>query len=324
MKHIVIFCVLCALGMQAGTAAEDARYRSTEIIYTTTALILNDPTVDDIGDALSNLEYCTQQGHPEAALLLLDVYEGKRRSLPSDPTKAATLALRISNGELVLDAEHNFSVTARQECMFRCALYAEKGFGTEKSDHQAYEWMLQASNSGYDKARVELARYLLNGKGCRKNPRTALKLLKAQAKIDKTTPNLFFYLGHIYLSGAGLPKRRPDIAFAYFSYGEKLNDANAINNLAAMYEQGIGTDADELMALRLYKKAAQLGCKAASANMQRLSYIQEGYGSGTPESVRIDNAAMQVIEALPLPATTRQKLSAPFKAHAQKVLDNSL
>lgn len=324
MKHAAIFYILCALGIQPATAAEDAHYRSTEIIYTTTALILNDPTIEDIDDALSNLEYCTQQGHPEAALLLLDVYEGKRRSLPAAPAKAATLAHRIANGELVLDAEHKFSVTARQECMFRCALYAEKGFGAEKSDHQAYEWMLQASNSGYGKARVELARYLINGKGCRKNPRTALKLLKAQAKIDKHTPNLFFYLGHIYLSGAGLPKRRPDIAFTYFSYGEKLNDANAINNLAAMYEQGIGTDADELMALRLYKKAAQLGCKAASANMQRLSYIQEGYGSDTPESVRIDNAAMQVIEALPLPATTRQKLSAPFKDHAQKVLDSSL
>ena len=324
MKRTTIYSLIGTWGACLCPAADEPSYRSTEIVYTTTALILNDPAIESIGDALNNLEYCTKAGHPEAALLLLDVYEGKRSGLSANPQKAADLAYRIAGGELVLNAEHKASVSARQECMFRFALYSEKGFGTEKSEQQAYEWMLQASNSGYGKARVEMARYLMNGKGCRKNPRTALKLLKAQAKLDKTTPNLFYYLGHIYLSGAGLPKRRPDIAFTYFSYGEKLNDANAINNLAAMYEQGIGTDADELTALRLYKKAAQLGCKAASANMQRLSYIQEGYGSDTPESVRIDNASMQVIEALPLPETTRQKLSAPFREHAQKMLDSSL
>ena len=54
-----------------------------------------------------------------------------------------------------------------------------------------------------------------------------------------------------------LKKRYPKIAFKYFSYGEQFNDANAINNLATMYEHGIGTEKDELKALRLYKKAAR-------------------------------------------------------------------
>ena len=127
-------------------------------------------------------------------------------------------------------------------------------------------------------------------------------------------------MGHIYLSGAGLKKPNYERAFHYFNYGMQFNDADAINNLATMYERGIGTAKDELMALRLYKKAANLGCKQASANMQRLGYMKAGHESITPESVRIDNAAMQVIEALPLPAKTRHRMTDPFRRHAREIL----
>ena len=73
---------------------------------------------------------------------------------------------------------------------------------------------------------------------------------------------------------------------------------------------------------RLYKKAANLGCKAASADMQRLGYIKAEHENATPDSVKIDNGAMQVIEALPLPESTKRRLAAPFRKHAQEVLDS--
>ena len=105
--------------------------------------------------------------------------------------------------------------------------------------------MLKASTGGYGKARVERARCLIiTGKGGHKSPRMALRLLKAQAATDASVPNLFFYLGYIYLSGSGMPKPKPELAFKFFSIGEKFNDANAINNLASMYERGLGTDKD--------------------------------------------------------------------------------
>lgn len=251
-----------------------------------------------------------------AAILLLDVYEGKRRALTAQPEKAALLALNIATGELQLSPEHHQSTQARLESMYRYALYCEKGIGRKKSNKDAYEWMLKASNGGYGKARVELARYLIIGKGGHKNPRIALKLLKAQAATDASVPNLFFYLGYIYQNAR--PKPNHKMAFRFYTYGEHFNDARAINNLASMYEKGIGTDKDEHKALRLYKKAAQLGNKDASANMQRLAYIQAERGSDTPYGVRVDNAAMQVIESLPLPAHMRSVLSAPFKQHAEQ------
>lgn len=320
MKRFYIIPLLCGVAAAAAEEAEEIPLSQLETAYTTTAYILNDRNNDDIANATATLEHCAEHGHPMAAILLLDVYEGKRRSMEATPEKAEDLARRLATGELKLNPEHAQSVTAKLESMYRYALYCERGFGREKSEHNAYEWMLKASNNGYGKARVELARYLISGKGGRKNPRTALKLLKAQAGIDASVPKLFLYMGHIYLSGAGLQKRYPERALRYFTYGEQLNDAGAINNLAAMYEHGIGTKKDEIKALRLYRKAANLGCKEASANMQRLGYMQAGHEDITPNTVRVDNAAMQVIEALPLPANARRLLTRPFREHADEIL----
>lgn len=320
MKDSVAYTALTLL-TAASLAAQEPDTHLTrariEADYTTTAYILNDPENEAIHDVISTLERCTEHGHPLAAMLLLDVYEGKRRSLEAQPDKAAKLAAGIANGRILLNEEHPQSIQARLESMYRLALYLEKGFGVQKSARDAYEWMLKASNGGYGKARVELARYLITGKGGHKSPRMALRLLKAQAATDASVPNLFFYLGYIYLSGSGMPKPKPELAFKFFSIGEKFNDDNAINNLASMYERGLGTEKDELKALRLYKKAADLGNKEASANMQRLAYIQAERGSDTADSVRVDNAAMQVIESLPLPDHMRKNLSAPFRRHAE-------
>lgn len=314
--------ILFALAATTARAEDEVPFSKLETAYTTTAYILNDPSNENVHHATATLEYCAEHGHPHAALLLLDVYEGKRRGLAAQPEKAEQLARRIATGELKLNPDHKHTVTVKLESTFRYALYCEKGVGRPKSDRDAYEWMLKASNSGYGKARVELARFLITGRGGYKDPKTALKLLKAQAGIDARVPNLFFYLGHIYLNGVGLKKRYPHIAFKYFSYGEQFNDANAINNLATMYERGIGTEKDELKALRLYKKAANLGCKSASANMQRLGYMKSGHENATPDSVKVDNAAMQVIEALPLPENVRRRLSTPFRNHARTVLES--
>lgn len=321
-RHFIPILLYAGSGATLAAPQEDIPLSQLETAYTTTAYILNDRNNDDIHNATATLEKCANHGHPMAAILLLDVYEGKRRSMQAQPDKAEQLALSIASGELKLNPEHAQSVAAKLESMYRYALYCEKGFGREKSEHDAYEWMLKASNNGYGKARVELARYLISGKGGKKNPRTALKLLKAQAGIDATVPNLFLYMGHIYLSGAGLRKRYPERALRYFTYGEKLNDAGAINNLAAMYEHGIGTEKNELTALRLYKKAATLGSKEASANMQRLGFMQAGHELITPDSVRIDHATMQVIEALPLPYNTKRRLTAPFKKHAREIINS--
>jgi TPR repeat protein len=265
------------------------------------------------------LERCTQWGHPLAANLLLDVYEGRRKGLDAQPEKASILARHLAEGTLKLDPNHPESVRIQKESMYRYALYCEKGFGHAKSEKDALHWMLKAANADVGRARVELARYLMVKGKPYSDPRTALKLLRSQATKDPYTPNVFFYLGHAYMSGLGVPRPMPQLAFECYQMGEKVKDHRAINNLAAMYERGIVASRDLSTALHLYKKAADLGNKEASANMQRLAYIKAEIETGTPQALRVNHATMQVIERLPISRRIKELLVAPLKKHSEQI-----
>ncbi len=312
-----------ALSLQCPAAESrtprEARPHDIEGLYVRAAYILDDRNISNIHGVTAMLERCTQWGHPLAAELLLDVYEGRRKGLPPHPEKAAKLAHALAQNTLKLDSNHPKAHQVQSESMFRYALYCEKGFGREKSEKEAISWMLKAANADVGRARVELARYLMDKSKPYSNPRKAMQLLRAQAKKDPYTPNVFFYLGHAYMAGYGLPRPMPQLAFECYSIGEKVKDHRAINNLAAMYEKGIATSRDLNIALQLYKKAADLGNKEASANMQRLAFIKAEIETGTPDALRVDYATMRVIEALPLSQRIRNLLSAPLRAHAEKL-----
>ena len=100
-------------------------------------------------------------------------------------------------------------------------------------------------------------------------------------------------------------------AFELFRMGAILNDAQCLNNLGAMFEKGYPTPRDPESAYRLYRKAANLGNKEASANMQRLAFkegIRASHISSTPIRKRIDNATLRLIHALPVPPRVRGRL----------------
>lgn len=292
---------------------EQAKPRNPEQMYRDALSTLDDEKTTTISGVLPLLEESAAQGHPGAVLLLLDVYGGHRKGLDAQPAKAAGLAYRVANGTLKLDDRYPDAHDARLECMFRYALFCERGIGCQKDEQQAFRWMYKTAGENVDKARVELARYVMLGMGTRKAPREAMKLLIGQARLRPDTPNLFFYLGYMYQKGLGL--RRPDLksAFKCYVYGERFDDDRAINNLAGMYEQGIGVSQDITMALKLYKKAANLGNKDASANMQRLAYLKAEEGEAAPAILKINRAAIKIIRAMPLSDTTRKKLSLPFR-----------
>ena len=311
--------VLMAVGSTAAETKEQPRPRDLEGMYTRAAYILDAPNISNVHGVTAMLERCTQWGHPLAANLLLDIYEGRRKGLEAQPEKAAMLAHNLAQGTLKLDPNHPESARIQKESMYRYALYCEKGFGHAKSEKDALHWMLKAANADVGRARVELARYLMDKGKPYSDPRTALKLLRSQAKKDPYTPNVFFYLGHAYMSGLGVPRPMPQLAFECYQMGEKVKDHRAINNLAAMYERGIVASRDLSTALHLYKKAADLGNKEASANMQRLAYIKAEIETGTPQALRVNHATMQVIERLPISKRIKELLVAPLKKHSEQI-----
>lgn len=308
----VVVPVILSLAAFVYGQEEQARPRNPEQMYRDALSTLDDEKTTTISGVLPLLEESAAQGHPGAVLLLLDVYGGHRKGLDAQPAKAAELAYRVAAGELKLDSRYPDAHDARLECMFRYALFCERGAGCQKNEQQAFRWMYKTAEEKVDKARVELARYAMMGTGTRKAPRKAMKLLLEQARKRPDTPNLFFYLGYMYQMGLGI--RRPDLksAFKCYVYGERFGDDRAINNLAGMYEQGIGVSQDLTRALRLYKKAASLGNKDASANMQRLAYLKAEEGDGTPSIQKINRAALKVIRAMPLSESARQRFSFPF------------
>lgn len=314
-----LIALLAVLPLTAGEEELVTRPQDIEGMYTHAAFILDDRSTDKVYGVTAMLEKCAQWGHPLAIELLLNVYEGRRKGLEAQPRKAAALAELVAEGKLVPDAHHPEQARVINECKYRYALYCEKAFGRERSEKEALRWMLRAANAGVGKARVELARYLMNPKKPYSDPRRSLQLLRHQAKLDPHTPNVFFYLGHLYMTGKGLPRPMPQLAFECYQLGEKMKDARAINNLAAMYERGIATSRDLSTALLLYKKAAALGNKEASANVQRLAYIRAELEVGTPHSLRIIHATQQLIEALPISQANKKRLSAPLRKQAAKI-----
>lgn len=285
-------------------------------MYAQARTMLEDRTIQNVSAVPAMLEGCDQAGHIPARLLLLDVYEGTRKGIEANPGKAFALACRMAEAPLTPEASES-ERAARLEGMYRRALYYERGFGCPVALDMAYKWMAKAAMEGLPKAQVELARFLMNGKGHAADPAEALAILHHVAHRSPTTPNLFFYLGHMFINGMGMSRPDPQMARAFFELGAKLQDARATNNLAYMYEQGIGVSRNFGTALRLYKQAAALGCKDASANMQRLAYKTDREHRETASwQQRVARATLRVVHALPVSPQVQQWLELPFRQMA--------
>ena len=280
-----------------------------ESMYVQAKAMLEDRSIQNVETVPMLLETCAREKHLEAALLLMDVYEGKFKGLEANPEKATSQARAMAESKQ-MDSIAPAGRTIRTEAMYRLALYLEKGCGCEINQPEAFKWMQMAANRGMPKARVELARYLIMGLGIKQNPRKAWEILHQQARQDPQTPHLFFYMGYMCSQGLGIP-RNARLAFELFRMGARLNDARCLNNLGAMFEKGYPTPRTPENALRLYRKAANLGNREASANMQRLSFkegIRAQHLSATPKETRIDNATLHIIQALPISEYTQDRL----------------
>lgn len=287
-------------------------------MYAYARTILEDHTIQDVSAVPELLRGCDRAGHIPARLLLLDVYEGRRKGIEADPAKAYELACRMAEAPLAPNAPQ-LEQDARLEAMYRRALYLERGFGCTADLKQAYKRMAAAATAGLPKAQVELARFLFKGKGVAPAPQAALYILRHVAYRHPETPNLFFYLGHMFLNGLGLPKPEPEMARQFFEFGAHVKDAQAINYLASMYELGMGVSRNSGKALRLYKQAAALGSKDASANVQRLAYKTDSAQRPSASwRQRIGRASLRMVEALPIAAVVRRWVEPPFRRLAEK------
>ncbi|MFI3242655.1 MAG: tetratricopeptide repeat protein [Akkermansia sp.] len=277
----------------------------SQAMYTLARTMLEEKSITDVSSVPALLQEAAAGGSIRAELLLLDVWEGKFKGLSKDGAKALALAELIANRPInSLTMPRKIArEQAQSEAMFRLALYKEKGIACKASPTDAFTWMCAANHQGHPSAKVELARYYMQGIGCERDYRRSIELLKEQDELDYRVPNLYFYLGYMCEQGLGLSAPRLSWALSCYEKGSKLGDARATNNLASMYERGAGIAKDYTTALRLYRHAAKLGNKDASVNMQRLAYLldqQEDKKDGEPWYLRVNRGYLQIINSLPI------------------------
>ncbi len=191
-----------------------------------------------------------------AMMSLCHLYEGKYGGA-ARPEKACEMAQRM--------AALNYAPG-----LLRLAKYKEEGYGScAKNPEKAYELVFRAASSLYPEALVEWGRYLLVGIGCEADGKLALKVLSRLYEQSPTMPRVAFFLGYLHEEGlAGVADAGK--AVAYYQAGVKLGDDKAMNNLASMYERGVGVDRSREKALALYRQSAGLGNADARSNVGRL------------------------------------------------------
>ena len=312
MPHLPLQLALLlipALGCCLAGTPQNVTRGDVESMYEQARAMLEDRSIQNVESVPLILETCVREQHPDATRLMLDVLEGKYKGLEANAGQACRLARELAEYD-ALDQVSPACRELRTEAMFRLALYLEKGNGCEANQQEACFWMQQAAQRGMPQAQVELARYLMLGKGTVADPRRAWHILHQQARMNPRTPNLFFYMGYMCAHGVGMPKDMRK-AFELFRMGARLNDTRCLNNLGSMYEKGVPTPRDPESAYKLYRLAANLGNREASANMQRLAFkegIRASHLSSTPIRKRIDNATLHLIYALPVTEESRERL----------------
>lgn len=282
-----------AAAPQATPSMEDARS-----MFAQANAMLVDTRNGNVEQVTEMLEHAAPVYIP-AAYKLLDVYEGRFKGLPEQPEKALELARRLAENE---DTDNPLSASLRPNAMFLLAGFLERGYGCEPNILQAVQWLKRAADAGLDQAKVELARCIMLGKGVKRDERRAWKMLMDVARRAPDTPKVYFYLGYMCYKGLG-HRVDPYNAARLFREGVKHGDTDCMNNLAVMFEHGQGIGRNTQSAAELYRRAAELGNREASSNLQRLAFKENAkalQNAATPAGERIRNAALRVVDSLPL------------------------
>lgn len=291
-----------ASGATNGAESAPADMARALTCYHMACLFLENEHHSDVSQVPALLKESWENGYAPAAVKLLDVYEGKHKGLKASPAEALALAESIAADEAGAARDHSRRLL-QLEVLFRLAFYFEKGFAGEALPRRAFVYMKKAADRGLFKAQAELARYRMRGIGCSPAPQEAIRLLLELHRTAPDTPNLYYYLGYMCSQGLGLKHALPAKAVEFYKEGLRHRDPNAINNLGALYERGTRhTPRNTDLALKLYRLAASMGNREASANLQRLEFRTrlKGGTHETSAAQRINNGLQRLIRALPL------------------------
>eukprot|EP01065_Artemidia_motanka_P014290 TRINITY_DN18253_c0_g1_i1.p1 TRINITY_DN18253_c0_g1~~TRINITY_DN18253_c0_g1_i1.p1 ORF type:complete len:493 (+),score=188.33 TRINITY_DN18253_c0_g1_i1:49-1479(+) len=234
------------------------------------------------GDAVSLLQRAmeskegTREARAEAAGVLAEVYE-TGLGVPKDVRKAAMLLATAA--------------ASSPAAASRLGVLLLDGCGDVRRDPQrAAKLLAGAADAGVREAKFSLAHLLSNGDdGVDADPKRAAELY-ASCNGDTSQPPLpesLFEEALLYISGRGvdIDMRR---AAGLMKRAAACEEANAavLYNLAEMYLEGEGLEADAAEAARLYRLAAEQGDADSCLRLSELYQFGEGVAADQAESAR--------------------------------------
>lgn len=151
--------------------------------------------------------------------------------------------------------------------------YAGQG-GLPEDPAEGLHWVTAASDAGYAASRSVLGQRLLQGIGATKDPAKGMALLEQAARQGE--PDAFLAIGHAYETGNGVAQSDAQ-ALRWYRQGVEQGCATCINNLG--FFQGVGRgglSSDWAEAVKLYRRAADMGSVPAMLNMGRMSRSGDG------------------------------------------------
>lgn len=207
--------------------------------------------------------------YPLATEWLVEAYRlGK--GIPKDRDKAKELA-RYCRAELEemcvcgdVDAQYMHGWNLLYEIF--CENEEEKGF----------YWMQRASEEEHLKAKVEVAKCYLDGRGCVQDIEKGLCMM--EQLVTTSSIKAHYCLGKMYLYGEYVEKDYKK-AFPLLKYAAEREHVIAMRYMGDSYCYGYGVEKDYAEARKWYEKSAAAGNGAANEQMGWIYYT----GKGVPE-----------------------------------------
>lgn len=162
--------------------------------------------------------------------------------------------------------------------------------GLSQDDSMAIEWFQKGSDKGSLTAKVNLARFILEGRGTPADRAKGIALMEEAA--SKGSEDAQPAMAEIYFMGLYEPESKPDFAKAlpYVQACADRGSASALNMLGLIYKEGHGVSVDLKKAEELFRQAAMKGDFKAQSN---LGHLLDPYAK--KKSRRIEAAAWLIV-----------------------------
>jgi len=240
----------------------------------------------DYDEAMKYYKQAVELGHAEGLAYLGDLYlygEGVAKDY-SEASKWYRKGVEVGNAS----------------SMWLIGDMYRQGLGFGKDSTIAMQWYMKAANLGDADAMGRIAHMYVDGNGVSKDYEEALRWLRKAVEQDNAFA--MFDLGSMYEQGLGVPKNTDEAlkwyskaveqrhsmaannigmmcydakdyekAMRWFRTALEFDDKNgmALQNIAVLYDDGLGVTQNSDEAIRLWRQAAGLGNKLAIAALRK-------------------------------------------------------